>query len=132
MTPLGLVMGMVRVSASGPLDGVKVMVMVQADVGVRVEQVVVGWKFGRAVVGVAIWSCVEPVLVRRMVCWVAAAFGVLLKMRAVGLRERPESAEAKPLRVATAAPLVVGMVRVPVREPVAVGVNAIWREQEAF
>src|ERR1700722_18656728 len=67
-----------------------------------------------------------------MVCWVAARLGVLLKMRAVGLSERPGSGEAKPLSVAAAGPLVVGRVRVPVRGPVAVGLKAIWMEQEAF
>ncbi len=57
---------------------------------------------------------------------------MLLKMSAVGLSDRPGSAEAKPLRVATAGPLRVGRVRVPVRWPMAVGAKTIWSAQEEF
>jgi hypothetical protein len=112
--------------------GVKATVMVQVVAGARVVQVVVGTKFCVAFVGEAIWRVAEPVLVRVMVCWVEVAPGTLLKVRAVGLRERPGSGEPKPVMEAAAALVpVVWRVRRPLRWPLVVGEKVTWRKQEA-
>src|SRR5271168_2948877 len=106
--------------------------MVQVAAGASVVQVVVGWKLGVAVVGVAIWRVAEPVLVRVMVCCAEVGPGTLLKMRAVGLRARPGSGEPKPVSGAAAAlVVVVWEVRRPLRWPVLVGEKVISTKQEA-
>jgi hypothetical protein len=70
-----LVTGICRVSVVRAVVGVKVTVMVQLAAGARVVQLVVGVKFGAVLVGGAIWSVAEPVLVRVMVCCVAVGPG---------------------------------------------------------
>src|ERR1700733_4101654 len=110
------------------LVGVKVTAMVQVAAGARVAQVVVELKFAVAVVGVAIWRVAEPVLVRVMVCCVAVGPGMLLKVRAVGLRARPGSGLPKPVSWAVMGFEVVGIVRVPVAGPVVVGVKMRLRK----
>src|ERR1700680_2898756 len=67
-----------------------------------------------------------------MVCWVAAGPGTLLKMRAVGLRARPGSGLPKPVSWAVTGVEEVGMVRAPVRGPVAVGAKITLTKQEAL
>src|SRR6266851_992642 len=104
--------------------------MVQVAVGARVVQAVVETKLGVVLVGGAIWRVAEPVLVRVMVCWVAVGPGTLLKMRVVGLRARPGSGLPKPVRGAVIGVVEVGMVRVPVSGPVAVGVKITLTKQE--
>src|SRR6202789_1311607 len=125
-------MGICRVSVTSAVVGVKVTVMVQVAAGARVVQVVAGAKFSVAVVGVAICRVEAPVLVRVMVCWVEVGPGMLLKVRAVGLRATPGSGEPKPVSGAAAAlEVVVWRVRRPLRWPVVVGEKVIWRKQEA-
>src|SRR5271155_5668734 len=51
------------------------------------------------------WRVAVPVLVRMMFCCVEERPGTLLKMRAVGLRERPGSGEPKPVRVEVMGPV---------------------------
>src|ERR1700677_1991879 len=127
-----LVTGICRVSVTSAVVGMKVTVIVHMAVGARMVQVVVGAKFCVPVVGVAICRGAEPVLVRVMVCGVEVGPGTLLKVRAVGLRERPGSGEPKPVMGAAAALRpVVWRVRRPLRWPVAVGEKVIWRKQEA-
>src|SRR5258707_5313506 len=104
--------------------------MVQVAVGARVAQVVVEAKLGVVVVGVAIWRAAELVLVRVMVCCVAVGPGTLLKMRAVGLRARPGSELPKPVSWAVTGVVEVGIVRVPVRGPVAVGGKMMLTKHE--
>jgi len=126
------VTGICRVPVVRALVGVKVMVIVHEAVGARVVQLVVGVKFAVAVVGVAIWRVAELVLVKVMVCCVAVGPGTLLKVRAVGLRARPGSGLPKPMSWAVTEAEVVGIVRVPVRGPVAVGVKIRLTKQEAL
>src|ERR1700736_2322807 len=114
------------------LVGVNVTVIVQEAAGGSVVQLVVGAKFAVVFVGVAIWRVAEPVLVRVMVCCVAVGPGTLLKMRAVGLRARPGSGLPKPVSGAVIEVVEVGMVRVPVRGPVVVGVKRRLTKQEAL
>ena len=72
------------------------------------------------------------VLVRMMFCCVEERPGTLLKMRAVGLRERSGSGEPKPVRVAVMGPVEAWRGRVPVRAPVAVGEKLMLKKQEAL
>jgi len=113
----------VRVSVMGDVVGMNCMVRVQVAVGTRVVQFELAEKFWVDVVGVAMVRVAVPVLVRVMV-WVLA---VGVKVRALGVRLRPGSGFPKPVREAMRVPEEVVRVRVPVREPVAVGVKAIWR-----
>jgi hypothetical protein len=84
------------------------------------------------VVGGAIWSVAEPVLVRVMVCCVAMGPGTFEKMSAAGLRARPGSGLPNPVRVAAMRVVVVGIVRVPVKLPVVLGVKRMLTKQEAL
>ena len=127
-----LVAGTWRVSVMKALVGVKVTVMVQVAEGVRVLQVVLEEKLGVALLGVAIWRVAELVLVRVMVCCVAIGPGTFEKVRAAGVRERPESGLPKPVRREVTGVEDVGMVRVPVSGPVVVGVKMMLRKQEAL
>src|SRR5438046_1802882 len=97
--------------------------MVQVALGARVAQVVVEAKLGVVLVGVAICRVAELVLVRVMVCLVEVGPGTLLKMRAVGLRARPGSGLPKPARGAVIVVVDVGIVRLPLSWPVAMGVK---------
>ena len=56
----------------------------------------------------------------------------MLKMRAAGLKARPGSGLPKPVSWAVIGVVEVGMVRVPVRVPVAVGVKITLTKQEAL
>ena len=104
--------------------------MAQVAAGARVEcKVVVGMKFGFVTVGVAIWREIVPVLVTEMVCVVAVGPGTFWNVRAVGFRERPGSAEPKPVSWAVTLPAEAARVRVPMRWPVVAGVKAIWTKQ---
>ena len=67
-----------------------------------------------------------------MACCVAVGPETLLKMRAVGLRERPGSGLPNPVRGAVTGPMLVGMVRVPARGPVPMGLKMTLMKQEAF
>ena len=127
-----LVTGICRVSVTVAVVGRKVTVMVQAVAGARVLQLLMVVKLGVELLGVPICRVAAPVLVRRMFCWVAVRPGTLLKMRAVGLRARPGSGEAKPVRAAVIGPYEPGTVRVPVRLPVAVGAKTTLKKQEAL
>src|SRR6185437_1757088 len=113
---------MLRVSAALAVPGVKLTVMVQVAAGARVAQVEAGMKLGVVTQGVAIWRVAVPVFLRVMVCCVAVLPGTLLKMRALGVRERPGSGAPNPARGATTLWTLVWMVRVPVSVPAAVGV----------
>ena len=70
------VTGICRVPVTVAVAGAKLTVMVQVEVGLRVEQVVVVVKFELVTVGVAIWSGAEPVLVRVMVWRVEVGSGM--------------------------------------------------------
>src|SRR5712675_2418351 len=93
----------------------------QVAAGVRVVQVVEEAKLGVVLVGFAIWRVADPVLVRVMVCWVAVGPGTLWEMGAAGVRARPGSGLPKPVSWVVIGVAEVGIVRVPVRGPVAVG-----------
>ena len=118
-----VVMGRVRVSMMGDVVGMNWMVRVQVVIGGRLAQFELLMKFWVDVVGKAMVKAAVPVLVRVMV-WVLA---VGVKVRALGVRLRPGSGFPKPVREVIRVPEEVFTVSVPVRAPVAVGVNAAWR-----
>ena len=67
-----------------------------------------------------------------MVCCVEVMPGTLLKMSAVGLRERPGSGLPKPVSCEVAGVVLVEMVSVPVRGPVDVGLKRMLTKHEAL
>lgn len=105
--------------------------MEQVVEGARVAQLLVAPKLNAVVVvGMPICSAVALVLARVIVCCADALPGTLLKVSADGLRDRPESGEPYPVRVAVAVVVPACNASVPVRVPNADGVKAISTKQE--
>ena len=135
--PTVLVTGIVSVPAAEAVAGVNVTAIAQVAPALSVallqplELKLVAPEL--VVVATTAPTCSAFVLVLESVtvCCVDELPGTLLKTRALGVSDRPESAEPYPVRAAVAVELPACTLSVPVRGPAAVGAKSICTKQDA-